>query len=110
MIEAESYLSAAKRLLTEAERAEVVDMIAADPSSAGVVVPGTGGLRKMRIGLQGRGKSGGGRVIYWYHSPGYPAALLWIFAKNSAADLTKDQYRKLAAGMVGMIEDFGVRR
>ena len=67
MIEAESYLSAAKRLLTEAERAEVVDMIAVDPSSAGVVVPGTGGLRKMRIGLQGRGKSGGGRVIYWSH-------------------------------------------
>ena len=62
-------------------------MIAARPD-AGVVIQGTGGLRKLRIGLQGRGKRGGGRVIYWFHSIGYPAVLLWVFVKNEASDLT----------------------
>lgn len=109
VLEANSYLAAAERLMSEEERAAVVDMIAADPE-AGVVVKGTGGLRKMRVALQGRGKRGGGRVIYWYHSPGFPAALLWVFAKNAADDLTKDQYRKLVGAAAGLIEDFGGRR
>lgn len=94
--------------MSEAEREAVVDMIAADPE-AGVVVKGTGGLRKMRIPLQGRGKRGGGRVIYWYHSPGHPAALLWVFAKNASADLTQAQYRKLSGAVAGLIEDYGGR-
>lgn len=110
VIETQSYLAAAERLLSEVERAALVDMIATDPSSAGVVIPGTGGLRKMRIGLQGRGKRGGGRVIYWYHAPGYPAALLWIFAKNAVADLTKEQYRKLSGAIEGLVGEFGARR
>lgn len=110
VIEAESYLAVAHRLLSEAERVAVVDRVAADPSGAGVIIPGTRGLRKMRIGLQGRGKRGGGRVIYWYHSPGHPAALLWVFAKNAASDLTAEQYRKLAAAMDQLFEDFGAKR
>jgi len=49
-------------------------------------------------------------VIYWYHSPGLPAVLLWLLAKNVAADLTKDQYRRLAQAMDGLPGDFGARR
>jgi len=107
VIEAPSYLAQAERLLSEDERAVIVNTVAADPD-IGVVVPGTGGLRKMRIALKGRGKRGGGRVIYWFHSPGRPAVLLWLFAKNEAADLTKDQYRRLAASVEKVIEDRGV--
>lgn len=86
VMEANSYLVSARRLMSEEERFAVVDMIAANPD-AGVVIKGTGGLRKMRIPLQGRGKRGGGRVVYWYHSPGHPVVLLFVFAKNEAADL-----------------------
>lgn len=57
--------------LAKAERDHVVDIISENPE-AGVVIKGTGGLRKMRIALQGRGKRGGGRVIYWYHSTSSP--------------------------------------
>jgi hypothetical protein len=67
VIETRPYLAEANRLMSEEERLAVVDMVAGDPE-AGAVVPGTGGLRKMRIRLEGRGKRGGGRVIYWYHS------------------------------------------
>lgn len=108
VVETESYLSRAGRLMSEEERAAVVDMVASDPER-GVVAAGTGGLRKMRIPLQGRGKRGGGRVIYWYRSPGYPAALLWVFAKNAADDLTKAQYRMLAGAMDGLLRDYGAR-
>ena len=109
VVETPSYLAKAERLMSEDERIAVVDAIAIDPE-AGVVIPGTGGLRKMRIALQGRGKRGGGRVIYWYHSPGLPAVLLWAFAKNAATDLTKEQYRRLATVVEGLIEDFGGAR
>jgi len=34
---------------------------------AGTIMPETGGVRKLRWGVQGRGKSGGVRVIYYYH-------------------------------------------
>ena len=49
----------------------------------------------MRIPLQGRGKRGGGRVVYWFHSTDYPAVLLLVFAKNKAADLTAEDRKRL---------------
>jgi hypothetical protein len=61
VVETPAYLSKASKLLNENERAAVVDMIAAAPN-LGVVMRGTGGLRKMRIPLMGRGKRGGGRI------------------------------------------------
>lgn len=91
------------------ERAAVVDMVAAAPN-LGVVMRGTGGLRKMRIPLMGRGKRGGGRIIYWFHSDGFPAVLLWVFAKNEAADLTNEQRTRLAAIANALLTDFGGRR
>jgi hypothetical protein len=109
VIESWTYLGSAERLLSAEDRVLVVDMIAANPE-AGVVIPGTGGLRKLRIGLPGRGKRGGGRVIYWYHSPGLPIVLLWLLAKSAAADLTKDQYRRLVQAIDGLAEDFGAKR
>ncbi len=75
VVETELYVSQAIKLMNEAERAVIVDAVAAAPSM-GVLIRGTKGLRKMRIPLQGRGKRGGGRLIYWFHSEGFPAVLL----------------------------------
>jgi hypothetical protein len=69
VVESESYLSKAEKIMTRVEMDAVVDKVATNPTS-GDVIKGTGGLRKMRIPLQGRGKRGGGRVIYCYHSEG----------------------------------------
>lgn len=63
VVETPSYLAAAKGLLPEVERAAVVDALAADPE-CGVALGG--GIRKVRIGVDGRGKRGGGRVVYIY--------------------------------------------
>jgi hypothetical protein len=66
VVETETCLSTAERLLTDEERTAIVDMIAADPTQ-GDLMQGTGGLRKVRVPLLGRGKRGGGRLITFFH-------------------------------------------
>ena len=55
--EVPEYIRRAKKLLTEEERRDIVDYLAASPK-AGDIMEGTGGVRKLRWGRQGRGKSG----------------------------------------------------
>lgn len=92
--------------MTEAERAEVVDIVSSNPE-VGVVIPGLRGLRKMRIGLQGRGKRGGGRLIYWFNTANYPAVLLVVYGKNEKDDLSGDERKLLLQIAERLIADFG---
>jgi hypothetical protein len=105
VVESAAYLSKAVRLMDEDERSEVVTMLAENPK-VGKVIKGTGGLRKVRIALGGRGKRGGGRVIYWFHSEDYPAVLLWVFAKNEADDLTPAQRDMLVRTAQELLDEF----
>ena len=50
----------------DTEREEFVDFIARNPA-AGDLIPGAGGVRKVRWRRQGMGKRGGARVIYFHH-------------------------------------------
>ena len=109
VVETAVYLTKAARIMADDERARIVDAVAARPD-AGVILAGSKGLRKMRIALAGRGKSGGGRIIYWYHSPGYPAVLLWVFAKNEADNLSAAQLKRLVGEAEWLITDFGGTR
>ncbi|OHC80986.1 MAG: hypothetical protein A3G73_00205 [Rhodospirillales bacterium RIFCSPLOWO2_12_FULL_67_15] len=84
------------RLLSEDEISALVDFLAYSPE-AGVLIRGTGGLRKLRVGAQGRGKRGGARVIYYYHSEAMPLYLLLAYSKSERDDLTPDQRKALMA-------------
>lgn len=66
---------------TEDERADFASFIAVN-SDAGSVVPGSGGVRKVRWSRQGGGKSGGVRVIYFNRRANGEVWLLLIYAKN----------------------------
>ena len=70
-------------------------MVAADPE-CGALIQGGGGLRKVRFGVGGRGKRGGVRIIYYYHSPSIPVFLLTVFAKNERDDLSRRELNRLA--------------
>ena len=105
VVEAPSYIADAEKALTEAERNAVIDMLAASPLQ-GVLFRGAGGLRKMRIAMEGRGKRGGGRVIYWFHSEGFPVVLLAMFAKNEASGLTAKERAALAKVAGQLQQDF----
>ena len=79
---------------TEAEVAALENAIAANPT-AGDVVQGLGGIRKIRFGIRNRGKRGGGRAIYFLIVADDTVLMLSAYAKNEQKDLTNEQ-RKLA--------------
>lgn len=62
----------------------------------GDVVPGGKGLRKIRWRIEGKGKRGGARIIYYFASEKGYIYLLAIYGKNQKTDLEKDQLKKLA--------------
>ncbi len=67
VVEFPSYRRRADELLGPDEQTAVVDLIAFNPT-CGDLIPDTGGLRKVRIGLGGSGKRGGARVIYYFYN------------------------------------------
>lgn len=93
--EVPEYIRQAEKILTEAERQDVLNYLAAYPK-AGDLIEGTGGIRKLRWGRSGRGKRGGVRVIYYYHSELMPLYLLTLFAKNKQDNLSKAERNELA--------------
>ena len=88
VIEMPEFLAATDKLMSAAERMLLVDYLAYNPS-AGDLISGTGGVRKLRWALEGRGKRGGARVIYYYHSERLPLFLLSAYPKNEKANLSK---------------------
>ena len=72
--------------MTDEEREGIVVFLAANPE-AGISLGG--GLRKVRIGREGSGKSGGYRTLYVFCGAHVPLFLLTVFAKNEKDNLTK---------------------
>ena len=64
--------------------------------NAGDLIPGSGGLRKFRWSLPGKGKRGGARLIYYWQRGGEVIYMLFIYAKNRQEDLTPQQLRTLS--------------
>jgi hypothetical protein len=72
----------------------------------GVVIPGSGGIRKVRFGFGARGKSGGARIIYLFSGVSLPAFILAVFAKNEKANVSAADRNALGKMVVAMIEDY----
>jgi hypothetical protein len=94
----------AERLFSAVERAAIVDRPASDPK-CGVVVPGTGGIRKVRFGFGARGKSGGARMFISSAAKISPC-LSSRRAKYEKADLSAAERNKLARVVDEMIKAY----
>ncbi|MCX5810580.1 MAG: type II toxin-antitoxin system RelE/ParE family toxin [Proteobacteria bacterium] len=61
----------------------------------GKIIPGSGGLRKLRWSARGHGKSGGTRVIYYWFVSHNTILLLFAYSKSEQDDLTQEQLQQL---------------
>ena len=71
---------------------------------AGNVIRGSGGIRKLRWGREGRGKRGGMRVIYYYASALSHIYFLTLYRKSEVSDLSRGQI-KVLRNLVKQIEE-----
>ena len=89
------YIKRSEVLLNQQECKDVIDYLAEHPK-AGDMMEGTGGIRKLRWSHGNKGKSGGVRIIYYYHDKRIPLYLLTMFGKNERANLSKADRNSLA--------------
>jgi hypothetical protein len=61
----------------------------------GAVIPGSGGLRKVRWAVSGRGKRGGVRTIYYWAVLHDKILMLFMYTKNEQDNLTAEQLKVL---------------
>ena len=61
----------------------------------GAIIPGSGGIRKMRWAASGRGKRGGARIIYYFANAAGRILMLDIYAKNEKENLTSAEVDNL---------------
>lgn len=85
----------ANQLLSEEEKSDLIAYLSENPQS-GVLIQNTGGIRKLRWARSGGGKSGGVRVIYYFHSEIMPLYLLTVFGKNEKANISMKEKQVLS--------------
>lgn len=94
VVETPEFQNRAKAVgMTEADRDQLAEMLARNPD-AGVSLGS--GLRKVRFARQGKGKSGGYRVLHFYRHEGLPVFLLTVFSKNEKVNLSRSEQAELA--------------
>ena len=94
IIETQMFTRRVLDIFSDDEYRELQHYIVVDPK-AGDIIPGSGGLRKLRWNVPGRGKRGGTRIIYYWLKPKHAVLMLFLFKKNERSDMTKDQLKKL---------------
>ncbi|WP_029890925.1 type II toxin-antitoxin system RelE/ParE family toxin [Polycyclovorans algicola] len=95
-------------LLSASEIQALISHLAEHPC-AGALMTGTGGIRKLRWAREGMGKSGGVRVIYYYHDKRIPLYLLSIFGKNQKVNLSKAEAIELSKLVKILVQTTGIK-
>jgi len=94
IIETSVFTRQAQKLLSDEEYRRLQMDLSSRPDM-GVIIPGSGGLRKVRWGVHGRGKRGGVRVIYYWAVKQKRLFMLLIYPKNVRDDLSPAQLKML---------------
>lgn len=94
----------AKGLLRDDEERQLEKDIANDPEAA-PVISGTGGVRKIRVGVGHRGKRGGARILYLYVAATETVYLLWAYPKNARENITNEEKKTIRAMVARLKEE-----
>ena len=106
IVELPEFVKRSDKLLSESEKTSIINYLASHPAS-GDIMKGTGGIRKLRWSAQGKGKSGGVRVIYYYHHESIPLFLLTVFGKGEKTNLSKGERNDLAKFTLLLVNNYG---
>ena len=93
-IETRLFTRLVSEYLSDDEYRELQKALIADPE-AGDVVPGSGGVRKLRWRAAGRGKRGGYRVIYFAKVVQGVIWMLTMYPKNVAENIPAHVLRQI---------------
>ena len=85
-VETKLFTRLVQEYLSDDEYSRLQQALIADPE-AGSIIPSSGGVRKMRWGMAGRGKRGGLRVIYYLRSRQGQIWMLTLYPKNVAENI-----------------------
>jgi len=108
VVETLTFQRKVERLLSAVENTELITYLSIYPTS-GVLIKGTGGIRKLRWSRSGRGRSGGVRVIYYFHGHKLPLYLLTVFGKNEKSNLSSNEKSDLARLAKVLVKNWNLR-
>lgn len=94
VVETPTFVRLAREFWNDGDRLSFINFIAGNPE-AGSVVPGTGGVRKIRWGAAGRGKRDGVRVIYFNRLANGEIWLLVVYAKAMQENIPAHVLRQI---------------
>lgn len=94
IVETSIFTRKLRTLLSDEEYRLLQNELIKNPEK-GKIIKGSGGLRKIRWSISGKGKSGGVRVIYYWFKNKEIILMLLIYPKNEQDNLTSEQLRLL---------------
>ena len=101
LIETSIFTRQVTELLPDEEYKRLQEVLLMRPE-VGDLIPGSGGLRKLRWRMMGKGKRGGLRIIYYWDVPDESFFMLAVYKKSQKEDLTQQQLRILR----GLVEEW----
>ena len=105
IVEAPEFIQRAQRIMTAEQLDELLFFLARHPA-AGDIIPGSGGVRKLRWQAEGRGKRGRSRIIDYFHDLSMPLMRFTVYAKNEKADLSARERREMRELVQRIVKQF----
>lgn len=107
VVETTEYLKQAESCMDKKSREDFISYIAQNPTE-GVLISGTGGARKIRWTADiNQGKSGGSRVIYYYHNQNMPIFLFTAYGKNQKENISDSEKNILKTIIKSIVKAYG---
>lgn len=107
VVETQEFVRQSKKLRMTDEEIDFIKTFVGLNPSAGNVVPGTGGARKIRFPLRGRGKSGGFRVITFYSGVDIPVFLIDVYSKREKENISPARKISIRNSVLEILRSYG---
>ena len=106
VMELSTFIGDAKEAgISDEEKADIIWHLSNNPTD-GRVVPGTGGVRKIRVIGRGKGKSGGYRTIHYYAADDVPIFLMALIDKGDRANISQAEKNILKKTVAKIADDY----